>query len=193
MTDPNLFTCTTTSAGFTRRCASLPQWRLASPVAFGASTRLSLCLNRTIADLVLVRVDYPRPRLKLKRAVALTAACVLPTAILFWWGLYLYLGIWPLDIGSNREMLVATAQSSSGERFRIVQRRTWFPEGYYTDLEHISGNGHRHVEGLDADDFKIWEGECSLQVDEQKKKVVVYLPRHGPFKYYWERRSLERP
>jgi hypothetical protein len=125
------------------------------------------------------------------KTVVRVIICGLALFGILWCGLYYYLGIWPPDIASSREMLVSSAQSRSGERFKIVQVRTALPEGYETKLEHTGANGQRTVKYLDGDDFEQWT--CSLDVDEERKRLLVKLPRHDPIEYWWDKRSLTSP
>ena len=104
---------------------------------------------------------------------------------LVWVGLYYCLGVWPPDIGSTKASLLASAESVTGERFKVVQ--FWGSDFYMMRLEHISPDGTEHIAVIDGDDKKQWS--CSAQVIEPEKKLVVrFSDGSPPIEYLWEKK-----
>jgi hypothetical protein len=116
-----------------------------------------------------------------KLAGPLLAGSVFP--ILLWAGLYYYVGVWPPDIGSDRVALLASAESSDGHRFKIVQ--FWGDDFYTTRVEHTEPDGTVRTAVIDSDDRKQWR--CAVDVVEREKKLVIHLSDGSPpLEYSWE-------
>jgi hypothetical protein len=108
-----------------------------------------------------------------------------------WCGLYYVLGVWPPDIGSRKASVLASAESVSGERFKVVQYWSWF-DFYRTQVEDISPDGTVHVAVIDGDDRKQWP--CAAQVIEPEKKLVIALSDHSPpIEYMWDKKWFVTP
>ena len=108
-----------------------------------------------------------------------------------WLGLYYILGIWPSDIGRTRPLLLASAQSASGERFKVVQYWSWL-DWYRTQVEDTSPDGKLDVAVIDGDDRKQWP--CSAKVVESNKKLVITLSDHSPpIEYIWDKKWFVTP
>lgn len=91
-----------------------------------------------------------------RKIITLLVGSALAVVGLAWLGLYYYVGVWPPDIGSTRRSLLASAESESGERFKMVQFRG--SDFYTTRVEHISPDGTVHIAVIDSDDRKQWTG-----------------------------------
>lgn len=101
-----------------------------------------------------------------------------------WCGLYYCLGVWIPDIG-GKVSLLASAESTTGERFKVVQ--FWGSDFYTTQVEHISPDGTVNVAVIDSDDRKQWP--CSARVIEAEKKLVIVLSDgSSPIEYLWDRK-----
>ena len=108
-----------------------------------------------------------------------------------WCGLYYILGVWPPDIGFREASVLASADSVSGERFKVVQYWSWF-DFYRTQVEDISPDGTVHVAVIDGDDRKQWP--CAAQVIEPEKKLVIALSDHSPpIEYMWDKKWFVTP
>ena len=107
-------------------------------------------------------------------------------AAAFWCALCYIVGVWPPDIGSRKPALLATAESVSGERFKIVQ--FWNGVDFYTtQVEDIRPDGTVHIAVIDGDDRKQWP--CSAKVIEAEKKLLITLSdRSPPIEYMWDKK-----
>jgi hypothetical protein len=98
--------------------------------------------------------------------------------------------IWPPDILSRRAILLASAESTDGERFKIVQ--FWSYDFYTTRIEQISPDGSVNIAVVDCDDIKQWS--CRVQVVEEEKKLIIAIPAGSePFEYNWEKKWFVLP
>ena len=115
---------------------------------------------------------------------ALILCLVSGTAL--WCGLYYGVGVWPPDIGSGKRAVLASAESASGERFKVVQ--FWNGVDFYTtQVEHVSPDGIVDIAVIDGDDRKQWP--CSAKVIESEKKLVITLSdRSPPIEYMWDKK-----
>lgn len=120
------------------------------------------------------------------------SACVAVAAfvVVALWFCLRGIGVWPPDIVSGKGTLLASAESESGERFKIVQ--FWGIDFYTTQLEHIRPDGLIRKSVIDADDDKRWK--CSAEVVEAEKTVVVSFPERPLItNYRWDLHRFVAP
>lgn len=98
--------------------------------------------------------------------------------------------IWPPDIFSGKANVLATGESESRMRFKVVQFWSW--DFYTTQLEQINPNGTVDKAVIDCDDNKQWS--CSLQIVESESKLIITLGDGSPpIEYSWERKWFILP
>lgn len=91
--------------------------------------------------------------------------------------------IWFPDIVRGQTTLLASAESQSGDQFKVVQ--FWGPDFYTTQLEHIGPDGTTNVAMIDWDDTKQWS--CSISLIEGEKKLVIsFSSERQVFEYRWD-------
>lgn len=119
------------------------------------------------------------------KAVFALLACGLTLLGILWSALYYALGVWLPDIASGKETLLASAESVTGERFKVVQ--FWSYDFYTTQVEQVSPDGTINVAVIDCDDRKQWPS--SSWVSEAEKKFVINLSDGSPpVEYLWEKK-----
>lgn len=85
-------------------------------------------------------------------------------------------GIWLPDVLLGNKRCLATAELSSGHRFRVVQYWNNF-DFYWTQLEIITPDGHTEVKTLDGDDRARWK--ILMQVNEERRVVHIEMGGRG--------------
>ena len=102
-----------------------------------------------------------------------------------------WLGVWPPDVASPRVHVLATAASSAGDRFQVVQY--WNRGDFYTtELEHLAPDGSFTVQQIDWDDDKRWASE--IRVSDQDGKAYVTFPRRSTiWEYDWHLKAFVAP
>ena len=120
----------------------------------------------------------------LKKSIIVVAAGGGAALLAFYFALYHFLGVWPPDIGSSKVAVLTSAESASGERFRVVQFWNGY-DFYTTQVEHTAAGGKQHVAVIDGDDRKQWR--CSSRVMEAERKFVITLSDGSPpIEYLWD-------
>lgn len=97
--------------------------------------------------------------------------------------------VWPPDI-FGKVTVLASAQSQSGEQFKIVQ--FWGADFYTTQLEQVSPDGTQRTTVIDGDDKKQWS--CSVNVIDSENKLIIAIPAGSePFEYRWDQTVIPLP
>ncbi len=108
----------------------------------------------------------------------------------FWCWLVYGLHVWPPDIVSGRETVLASVQSQSGERFKLVQ--FWGIDFYTTQLEHIRPDGSVKITQIDGDDDKRWKYSAEL-IEADKTLVVSFPDKPLTTNYRWDVQRFVAP
>ena len=112
------------------------------------------------------------------------------TFVAFWCALVYGLHVWPPDIVSGRATVLASVQSQSGERFKLVQ--FWGVDFYTTQLEHIRPDGSVKITQIDGDDEKRWKYSAEL-IEADKTLAVSFPDKPLTTNYRWDLQRFVAP
>jgi hypothetical protein len=97
--------------------------------------------------------------------------------------------IWPPDLFSSKQNILAQAESDDGSKFTVVQ--FWNGKDFYTTMLKFKPIGAEEEDYvIDGDDIKRWK--CRLVLDASKKMLEVILSGKSSGTLQWSNNVFTR-